>query len=167
MPDLLQGLPYAPQETPVHLVPLDALDSALRLELRGYLSEGAAAHKKKKKKKAKNRKVDQTMKGGFALGGTEEENNAPEEELPPEEVFQEELDDYTGPQDIESIRHELRGDMRELLLRTMVTGLCAVMLIVLGFLWNSRVWRYSGPWCAAVYYLYGGQYGAVFGGPGL
>ena len=49
MPDLLQGLPYAPQETPVHLVPLDALDSALRLELRGYLSEGAAAHKKKKR----------------------------------------------------------------------------------------------------------------------
>lgn len=139
MPDLLQGLPYAPQETPVHLVPLDALDSALRLELWGYLSEGAAAHKKKKKKKAKNRKVDQTMKGGFALGGTEEENNAPEEELPPEEVFQEELDDYTGPQDIESIRHELRGDMRELLLRTMVTGLCAVMLIVLGFLCEFHV----------------------------
>lgn len=137
--DLLQGLPYAPQETPVHLVPLDALDSALRLELRGYLSEGAAASKKKKKKKVKNRKVDQTMKGGFALGGTEEESNAPEEELPPEEIFQDDLDDYTGPQDIESIRHELRGDMRELLLRTMVTGLCSIMLIVVGFFCEFHV----------------------------
>ena len=134
--DLLQGMPYAPQETPVHLVPLDALDSALRAELRCYASENAPV--KKKKKKEKNRKADQTMKGKFSLGGTEEEGNVPEEEIPSDSV-QEELEDYTGAQDIESIRHELRGDMRELLLRTLVTGICTVLLIVLGFLCEFSV----------------------------
>ena len=40
------------------------------------------------------------------------------------------IDDYTGPEDAKSISHELRGDMRELTLRMLITGVCTVLLTI-------------------------------------
>ncbi len=128
-----EGPSYAPHTKPVHLMDLDVLDFALREESRFYEEkfrkeeEAEAARRKKKYLKMKKQ---QAVRRGFALHGDEPENDPSDElETPPEE-----LEDLNAPSDVPSVSHDLRNHMRELMLRTMVTGLCTGLLGVFGFL---------------------------------
>ena len=47
-------------------------------------------------------------------------------------------DSYTGPEDAKSISHELRGDMRELTLRMLITGVCTVLLTIVNLIFGGK-----------------------------
>jgi hypothetical protein len=64
----------------------------------------------------------------FRLFGSEEADNDPDE-MPGDD--EDELDDYTGPADEPSVLHELVGNVSTMLLRCAVTGIIAVLLILL------------------------------------
>lgn len=70
----------------------------------------------------------------------------------------ESIDDYTGPEDAKSISHELRGEMRELTLRMMITGVCTVLLVLVNLIFGGQItgpgtrapcrWcTWCSPWC--------------------
>ncbi|MCI8395779.1 MAG: hypothetical protein HFE89_04270, partial [Acutalibacter sp.] len=50
----------------------------------------------------------------------------------------ESIEDYTGPEDAKSIAHELRGDMHELSMRMMITGVCTLILTVVNLIFGGR-----------------------------
>ncbi len=68
------------------------------------------------------------------FGAGEDETDADAEQLEPENQNSDELEDYNSPEDAASIFHQLGGDMRELMLRLTVTGICAVLELVFGML---------------------------------
>lgn len=47
-----------------------------------------------------------------------------------------------GPEDAKSISHELRGEMRELTLRMMITGVCTVLLVLVNLIFGGQI---TGP----------------------
>lgn len=61
-----------------------------------------------------------------------------EAEPVPEVQTEESIDDYTGPEDAKSISHELRGDMRELTLRMLITGVCTVLLTIVNLIFGGK-----------------------------
>ena len=128
-----EGPSYAPHTKPVHLMDLDVLDFALREESRYYEEkmrrEKEAEAERRKKKYLKLRK-QKAVKKGFVLNGEEPEND-PHEEV---EEVPEELEDFNSLSDAPSVSHDLRSNMRELLLRVLVTGLCTGLLGLFGLL---------------------------------
>ena len=50
----------------------------------------------------------------------------------------ESIDDYTGPEDAKSISHELRGEMRELTLRMMITGVSTLLLAIVNVIFGMQ-----------------------------
>lgn len=160
--NLMEAAPkYLPHSRSVHVVELNNLQSVLESEAHYYTavqapqlpkeelkpvpvpalkevtkSEKPTEHVQKtepnslqnESKKAEKKPEKAVHK--FRISGEEEEND-PGDELPPEP---EELDDYNDPADAPSVQHELNGSMRELLLRFLVTGISAALLLVFGFL---------------------------------
>ena len=82
----------------------------------------------------------------FSVFGSEEKENRPEDEFPVEPG---ELEDYEKPEDAEAILQDLGAKRRTLLLRTAVTGLSLVLMLLFGL-----ISEYSGVLPAAIpYYL--------------
>ncbi len=65
----------------------------------------------------------------------------------------ESIDDYTGPEDIKSISHELRGEMRELTLRMMITGVCTVLLALVNLIFGGQFAGVADPGSLPVVYV--------------
>ena len=61
----------------------------------------------------------------FAIFGDEEEETDPADAMPEEEP---EIEDYTNPEDASSVRAEIAGNLRSLLLRLLVTGAVGLLL---------------------------------------
>lgn len=76
------------------------------------------------KPKRKRRKI--------VLSGDEEDNDPADEFQPPLP----ELEDYTGPDDVNAIALELNAGFRELSLRLIVTGLCTAVSVAFGFIFE-------------------------------
>lgn len=80
-------------------------------------------------------------KKSFRLFGSEETENEPGDEPPPEP---EELDDYTDPEDAPSVLHDLVRNMTRLSLRLAVTGISALLLLLLGILEDHSAFLIPG-----------------------
>mgnify|MGYP000438236281 CR=1 FL=1 len=65
----------------------------------------------------------------------------------------ESIDDYTGPEDAKSISHELRGEMRELTLRMMITGVCTVLLVLVNLIFGGQITGPGDPGSLPVVYV--------------
>ena len=74
----------------------------------------------------------------FLLKGDDEEDNDPEDEFQPPPP---ELEDYNSPDDIGAISTELNASVRELTLRMLVSGLCAVISVGIGFVFEWFLWN--------------------------
>ena len=81
------------------------------------------------------------------------ENPAPEEPPIPDADTGESIDDYTGPEDAKSISHELRGEMRELTLRMMITGVCTVLLALVNVIFGAQFGGVADPGSLPVVYV--------------
>ena len=112
---------YRARSIPTHIIHADVLQSALLSEseeLERLLEEAQPARRRVKNKKPEAR--------------------SPEDELPPDSGTGESIEDYTGPEDARSIAHELRGNMHELSMRMMVTGVCTLVLAVVNLVFGGR-----------------------------
>ncbi len=115
---------YRPRRIPTHILHADVLQSAL-------LSEDAAPRPAPQapppeaapQHRVKNKKL---------------EVNLPLEDQAPSADPGESIEDYTGPEDARSIAHELRGDMHELSMRMMITGVCTLILAVVNLIFGGR-----------------------------
>lgn len=117
---------YRSRRIPTHIIHADVLQSALLSESEG-LQKALEAEQEEAapRRRVKNKKL---------------EINLPEEEeiAAPDADTGESIEDYTGPEDAKSISHELRGDMHELSMRMMITGVCTFILAVVNLIFGGR-----------------------------
>ncbi len=117
---------YRSRRIPTHIIHADVLQSALLSESEG-LQKALEAEQEEAapRRRVKNKKL---------------EINLPEEEeiSAPDVDTGESIEDYTGPEDAKSISHELRGDMHELSMRMMITGVCTLILAVVNLIFGGR-----------------------------
>ncbi len=124
---------YRSRNIPTHIIHADVLQSAL-------LSEAEPLQLVRQAEEAKHPRWIKPKTAPVE----EEEAEAP----PPPENVGESIDDYTGPEDARSISNDLRGDMQGLSLRLMITGICTVLLALVGLICQSRfsLETGSGSW---------------------
>lgn len=113
---------YREKGIPTHVINADVLQSALLSETQQLEQAIGIEHEKKSGTRAKKREKSQPY--------DEYENAIPE--------TQESIDDYTGPEDAKSISNELRGDMREMTMRMMISGVCTAILTVVNLIFGSN-----------------------------
>lgn len=122
IPQVASIYEYRPRSIPTHVINADVLQSALLSE-----SEGLRRAAEEEELGAAPRRRTR---------GRKPEEKA--EEQQPVIDTGESIDDYTGPEDAKSISHELRGDMRELTMRMMITGVCTVLLALVNLIFGGR-----------------------------
>ena len=130
---------YRPRSVPTHIIHAEVLQSALLSESE-ELRQAAERQERKNapKRRVRNKKL---------------ENPAPEEPPIPDADTGESIDDYTGPEDAKSISHELRGEMRELTLRMMITGVCTVLLVLVNLIFGGQITGPGDPGSLPVVYV--------------
>lgn len=130
---------YRPRSVPTHIIHAEVLQSALLSESE-ELRQAAERQERKNapKRRVRNKKL---------------ENPAPEEPPIPDADTGESIDDYTGPEDAKSISHELRGEMRELTLRMMITGVCTVLLALVNVIFGAQFGSVADPGSLPVVYV--------------
>lgn len=124
IPQVASIYEYRSRSIPTHVINADVLQSALLSESE-ELKRTAEAEELKH---APRRRVR-----------PKKQEEAAEEAQPSLEDTGESIDDYTGPEDAKSISHELRGDMRELTLRMMITGVCTLLLAAVNLIFGGRL----------------------------
>ncbi len=123
IPQVASIYEYRSRSIPTHVINADVLQSALLSESEELRrAAGEEEQKHAPRRRVKNKKLEEQ----------------PEEQEPVED-FGESIDDYTGPEDAKSISHELRGDMRELTMRMMITGVCTALLAVVNLIFGGRL----------------------------
>ena len=115
---------YRSRNVPTHIIHAEVLQSALLSESEELRQESQSRDRRRTpKRRVRNKKL---------------ENPAPKETPIPDSDTKESIDDYTGPEDIKSISHELRGEMRELTLRMMITGVCTLLLAIVNLIFRGQ-----------------------------
>ncbi len=123
IPQVASIYEYRSRSIPTHVINADVLQSALLSESEELRrTAGEEEQRRAPRRRVKNKKLEEQ----------------PEEREPVEDVG-ESIDDYTGPEDAKSISHELRGDMRELTMRMMITGVCTALLAVVNLIFGGRL----------------------------
>lgn len=117
---------YRSRNIATHIINADVLQSAL-------LSESESLQRVKDAMQAK-----QAPRKRVKRPHPEEEARPAAEASSPKKDAGESIEDYTGPEDARSISNELRGEMRELSLRLMITGVCTVLLALVSLVCRSR-----------------------------
>ncbi len=120
IPQVASIYEYRSRGIPTHMINVEVLQSALLTESEAILEksrreEGAQAPRRR----VQNQKLEE------------------QREEPLEEISQEDIDDYTGPEDAKSISRELRGNMHELTLRMLITGVCTVILTIVNMIFGG------------------------------
>ncbi len=116
---------YRSRNIPTHIINADLLQSALLSETETLQQALEAAQARQAPRRRKSKRPP-------------EEQREIQEALPPREESTESIEDYTGPEDARSISNELRGEMHELSLRMMITGVCTVLLLLVSLVCRSR-----------------------------
>ncbi len=123
IPQVASIYEYRSRSIPTHIINADVLQSALLSESEELLrTSGPEDAKRAPRRRVRNKKLEDRQ----------------EEPPTPEIDAGESIDDYTGPEDAKSISHELRGDMRELTLRMMITGVCTLLLAGVNLVFGSQ-----------------------------
>ena len=116
---------YRPRSVPTHIIHADVLQSALLSESEELRQQAEKLEKKNSpKRRVRNKKLETAPE-------------EPEVSIPDADTG-ESIDDYTGPEDAKSISHELRGEMRELTLRMMITGVATVLLAIVNLIFGTQ-----------------------------
>ncbi len=117
---------YRPRSIPTHIIRAEVLQSALLSEQEALGAAPAAPEAEAKpapRQRLKNKRLEEH----------------PQEKPVPSDISEgESIEDYTGPEDARSISHELRGDMNELSMRMMITGVCTLILAVVNLIFGGR-----------------------------
>ena len=138
-PQVASVYEYRPRSVPTHIIHADVLQSALLSES----EELRQAAEKAERKNAPKRRVRNTRL---------ETPQEPEPPIPDADTG-ESIDDYTGPEDAKSISHELRGEMRELTLRMMITGVCTGLLALVNLIFGFQFGGAANPGSLPVVYV--------------
>ncbi len=123
IPQVASIYEYRSRSIPTHVINADVLQSALLSESEDLRQ---AAEKEESKREPSQRRA--------RVKKPEERQEIVEEQAD----LSESIDDYTGPEDAKSISHELRGDMRELTMRMMITGVCTLLLALVNLIFGSQ-----------------------------
>ncbi len=122
IPQVASVYEYRSRSIPTHVINADMLQSALLSESEGLKQAAEEEEGKRTPRKRTRSKRPEESK----------------EEQEPVEDTGESIDDYTGPADAKSISHELRGSMRELTMRMMITGVCTALLAIVNLIFGGR-----------------------------
>jgi hypothetical protein len=125
---------YRDKTVPAHMLNIDVLQSAI-------LSETASYEDKDEKTSPFVRSSKKVNKEKETASGSDEDNN------------EESLSDYTSPQDAESISFDLRSSMRDLSLRSFVTGLSSILLFLITAIFERSYTGADGSANPAVYLI--------------
>ena len=125
IPQVASIYEYRSRSIPTHIIHADLLQSALLSEEEDLRKAKEEVTKTAPRRRVRNPKL---------------EDKTQVVELPtvPDQETGESIDDYTGPEDAKSISYELRGDMRELSLRMMITGVCTVLLALVNLIFAGQ-----------------------------
>ena len=130
---------FRPRSVPTHIIHAEVLQSALLSESEELRQTKERAEKKSApKRRVRNKKLETPQ--------------APEAPIPDASTG-ESIDDYTGPEDIKSISHELKSEMRELTLRMMITGVCTVLLAIVNLIFGGQFSAGGDPGSLPVVYV--------------
>lgn len=114
---------YRFRSVPTHVVNADLLQSALLSESEELMQAAQDSEKHSAHRRVRARAQEEPQ---------EEPVFDPDQSM-------ESIDDFTGPEDVQSISHELRSDMRELTMRATITGVCTALLTVLNLIFGPRL----------------------------
>ena len=115
---------YRSRNVPTHVLHAEVLQGALLSESEELRqAQQARERKRTPKRRVRNKKLEdpQAQQAPVPTGDPGES-----------------IDDYTGPEDAQSISHELRGEMRELTLRLLITGVCTVLLALVNLIFSGQ-----------------------------
>lgn len=121
---------YRARGIPTHIINADILQSALLSEAQEIekTRQMEQAQIEKQQRRTKPRPVPQAVQD-------DEYENVRINTI--EDMEQESIEDYTGPEDAKSISTELRGDMHDLTMRMMITGACTVILTLINLIFGG------------------------------
>lgn len=136
IPQVASIYEYRSRSIPTHVINADLLQSALLSESEELKRTADAEEQKQMPRRSRAR------------------TKQPEEPIEEEPLIDstESIDDYTGPEDAKSISHELRGDMRELTMRMMITGVCTGLLALVNLIFGSA-FSGSGSGSSSIVYV--------------
>ena len=123
IPQVASVFEYRSRSIPTHVIHTDVLQSALLSEEEELRQAAEGGKKGLLRRRVRNKKLEE-----------------PVEEAAPaaDQDTGESIDDYTGPEDAKSISFELRGDMRELSMRMMITGVCTALLALVNLIFGGQ-----------------------------
>lgn len=119
IPQVASIYEYRSRSIPTHIINADVLQSALLSESE-ELQRAMEEERPAPRRRVRNKKPEEEQEEYSSVDTGES------------------IEDYTGPEDAKSISNELRGDMRELSLRMMITGVCTVLLAVVNMIFGSQ-----------------------------
>ncbi len=122
VPYIENAFQYRSRNIPTHIINADVLQSALLTEAESLQQASEPARPQRRKPRPKK-----------------PEEELPVPQAPSQEDTKESIEDYTGPEDARSISNELRGEMHELSMRIMITGVCTVLLTLVSLICRSRL----------------------------
>ena len=138
-PQVASVYEYRPRSVPTHIIHADVLQSALLSESEELRQAAEKAERKNApKRRVRNKRLETPQE--------------PEPPIPDADTG-ESIDDYTGPEDAKSISHELRGEMRELTLRMMITGVCTGLLALVNLIFGFQFGGAANPGSLPVVYV--------------
>lgn len=138
IPQVASIYEYRSRSIPTHVINADVLQSALLSESEELRQlSGGEDSQHEARRRVRNKKL---------------EDRPEEPEESPIDVG-ESIEDYTGPEDAKSISHELRGDMRELTMRMMITGVCTLLLAAVNLICGGGLSAGDGSGSLAIVYV--------------
>ena len=123
IPQVASVFEYRSRSIPTHVIHTDVLQSALLSEEEELRQAAEGGKKGLLRRRVRNKKLEE-----------------PVEEAAPaaDQDTGESIEDYTSPEDAKSISFELRGDMRELSMRMMITGVCTALLALVNLIFGGQ-----------------------------
>ena len=123
IPQVASVFEYRSRSIPTHVIHTDVLQSALLSEEEELRQAAEGGKKGLLRRRVRNKKLEE-----------------PGEEAAPaaDQDTGESIEDYTSPEDAKSISFELRGDMRELSMRMMITGVCTALLALVNLIFGGQ-----------------------------
>ena len=123
IPQVASVFEYRSRSIPTHVIHTDVLQSALLSEEEELRQAAEGGKKGLLRRRVRNKKLEE-----------------PAEEAAPaaDQDTGESIEDYTSPEDAKSISFELRGDMRELSMRMMITGVCTALLALVNLIFGGQ-----------------------------
>jgi len=130
IPSISSIYEYRERGIPTHIINADVLQSALLSEARDIEKTRLLEQEQieKQQRRIKPRPAPQVVQD-------DEYENVRINTI--EDMEQESIEDYTGPEDAKSISTELRGDMHDLTMRMMITGACTVILTLINMIFGG------------------------------